>query len=95
MADLPERLNELLGGRTYGDKRIARLAAHVETDRTRIHSWLTGTSTPRVEALASIADYFGVSMDYLWGRSDDPGTTSEAPAEPEPQPRRRAARQSK
>lgn len=27
-------------------------------------------STPSGESLAAIAEYFGVSMDYLWGRTD-------------------------
>lgn len=32
-----------------------------------------GTSDPSVTHLAIMADLFGVSADYLLGRSDDPG----------------------
>ena len=31
--------------------------------------WKKGRSKPKTEALVSIADYFGVSLDYLTGRS--------------------------
>lgn len=29
-----------------------------------------GEAIPRPEALAQISDFFGVSMDYLWGRDE-------------------------
>lgn len=31
-----------------------------------------GKSEPTVSVLISIADYFGISMDYLTGRTDNP-----------------------
>lgn len=31
-----------------------------------------GDRTPRIEQLIALADFYGVSLDYLVGRSDDP-----------------------
>ena len=39
--------------------------------------WKKGKSSPKLEKLQKIADYFGVSVDYLLGRSPD---IKEAPA---------------
>lgn len=33
-----------------------------------INNWKTGKSTPTSAVLAKIADYFGVSVDYIMGR---------------------------
>lgn len=65
-----DRLNMLLGDRTFGDKKISRLAAACDTDRARVHAWVNGDSAPRVDALVAVADYFGVTTDFLLGRSD-------------------------
>ena len=65
-----DRLNLLVGERTFGDKKISRLAAACDTDRARVHAWINGDGTPRVEALVAVAEYFGVSTDFLLGRSD-------------------------
>ena len=32
-----------------------------------------GASEPNINGLIALADYFDVSIDYLVGRSDDPG----------------------
>ncbi len=40
--------------------------------RATISSWNTKKSTPKGETVARIADKFGVSADYLLGRTDDP-----------------------
>lgn len=65
-----DRLNLLLGERTFGDKKVTRLAAACDTDRARVHAWLKGNGTPRAEALVAIAEFFGVSTDFLLGLSD-------------------------
>lgn len=36
--------------------------------------WETGERLPSIEYIESIADYFGVSIDYLVGRTDKPET---------------------
>lgn len=33
-----------------------------------IRKYVRGEARPTVESLSAIADYFHVSMDYLWGR---------------------------
>lgn len=35
-----------------------------------IRRYERGEANPTVESLAAIADYFKVSMDYLWGRTN-------------------------
>ena len=37
-----------------------------------VHEWQTKQSTPSVDKLLALADYFDVSLDYLVGRSDVP-----------------------
>ena len=41
-------------------------------NRNTIKRYEMGTQKPSMDALISIADYFGVSIDYLLGRSDYP-----------------------
>lgn len=65
-----DRLNLLIGERTFGDKKVARLAAACDTDRARVHAWLKGDGTPRAEALVAVARFFDVSTDFLLGLSD-------------------------
>ena len=36
-----------------------------------------GAAEPRLSTLIKIADFYGVSLDYLAGRSDRPGGVSE------------------
>ncbi len=37
-----------------------------------IRQYELGSTEPSAKSLCSIADYFNVSMDYLYGRSNDP-----------------------
>jgi transcriptional regulator with XRE-family HTH domain len=39
-------------------------------------AWKNGISSPKPEKLQKIADYFGVSIDYLMGRNHDEKTSS-------------------
>lgn len=41
------------------------------TQQTVSH-WKTRNSTPKAETVQKLADYFGVSVDYLLGKSDSP-----------------------
>ena len=36
-----------------------------------ISDWKSGRCAPKTEALIKIADYFGVSLDYLLGRTEE------------------------
>lgn len=40
--------------------------------RSTYSGYETGTSEPDLKTLIEIADYFGVSLDYLVGRTDNP-----------------------
>ena len=40
--------------------------------RTSIYTYEKGLNYPEVRGLITLADYFGVSLDYLVGRTDNP-----------------------
>lgn len=42
------------------------------TNRGTISAWKTSGKPPKTEYLVAIADVYGVSTDYLLGRTDDP-----------------------
>lgn len=39
--------------------------------QTALSNWKSGRSTPKVETMKKIADYFGVTVDYLMTGKDD------------------------
>ena len=49
-----------------------RLAKDVGLNPTRLSDWKSGKGNPKPDAVAKIADYFGVSVDFLLGRTDVP-----------------------
>ena len=64
---LTERLNKLITDTTA-------LRKHLGCTSQTISQYKTGTARPSLENLCKIADYYGVSTDYLLGRSDIPNT---------------------
>ena len=46
-----------------------------------IYTYEKGKAYPEVRNLIILADYFGVSLDYLVGRTDDPEVHQLAPRE--------------
>jgi transcriptional regulator with XRE-family HTH domain len=48
------------------------LASQINCTREAIASYETGKTTPPLEVLVQLADYFHISLDYLVGRSDFP-----------------------
>lgn len=46
------------------------IADILDTDRSTITKWETGKSKPGHDMMITIADYFGVSTDYLYGKSE-------------------------
>lgn len=42
----------------------------INTSNQNISNWEVGRSSPNIEYLIALADYFKVSIDYLVGRSD-------------------------
>lgn len=47
-----------------------QLAANIGTSQGNVADWKSGKSAPSIDKLPLIADYFGVSIDYLLGRSE-------------------------
>lgn len=50
---------------------IQSLAEKAEVSRYCIYSNINGKTTPDAHTLGKLADVLGVSMDWLWGRTDD------------------------
>ena len=61
-----EIFKELRKGKKLKQWEIADI---LDTDRSTITKWETGKSKPNADMLITIADYFGVSADYLMGMS--------------------------
>lgn len=54
-----------------GLKSFYELAEQVHIHKSNISQWLNKNYLPEIESLEILADYFGVSLDYLLGRTDD------------------------
>ena len=71
-----DRLVSLIDERGKGND--AQIARDMNVTPQQLNTWIKGT-VPRADRLCMIADFFGVSVDYLLGReaaSDDPFTTA-------------------
>jgi len=64
--------NRLINLRTINNVMAKDLAANIGVSKQAISQYEKQQSTPSVEVLMSIADYFDVSLDYLTGRTDEP-----------------------
>lgn len=62
----PNRLKEL---RTIYNISQSDLAAYLDLNRAQISNYEKGISKPSLDVIEKIADYFGVSIDYLLCRS--------------------------
>jgi transcriptional regulator with XRE-family HTH domain len=69
-----ERFGALLEQAQERGVTVVEIARATGIDRSRLYRWKDRVDGPSGSSLAGIADYFGVTMDYLWGRSDEPGT---------------------
>ena len=89
MVTLAQRIEHL---RTQQGLTRPALAAALGLPRNAIEKFETGRQTPTKEQQNKLATYFGVSLAYLQGTSDDPTsmtnwmTTALSGAEPEPDP---------
>ena len=54
-----------------GLKSFYELAEKVHIHKSNISQWLLKNYIPEIESLEILADYFGVTLDYLLGRADD------------------------
>ena len=69
MADFSERIREL---RTKNIISQVALGAVFGVKKFAIYSYEKGRASPEMKGLIGLADYFGVSIDYLVGRTDNP-----------------------
>ncbi len=63
-----ERFNELLKSRGIN---AVTLAKEIGVPKSIVYEWRSGTRDPSLENMLRIADYFGVSLEYLTGREDE------------------------
>jgi transcriptional regulator with XRE-family HTH domain len=68
------RLRELRHSRGLSQEQLAKL---VNSSTNAIGMYETGKRMPREEILEKMYEYFGVSLDYLFGFNDDPNPYKE------------------
>ena len=71
-----QRLSELMASRTLTNYQLAK---DLDIHTTTVANWLAGKA-PRKKTLALLAEYFGVSTDYLLGneQKEKPATDGQA-----------------
>ena len=100
MITMAQRLEEL---RTQRGLSRPALAAALGLPRMSVEKFETGRQTPSQEQQAKMASYFGVSLSYLRGETNDPKDMDDwmdgafleepapAPAAPAPRPKKPTA----
>ncbi len=76
MNTLGERLKILRAGKEITQKELASV---LKIPRDTVANWEVNRGTPNIETISEIADYFGVSTDYLLGRTDDTSPKDDNP----------------
>ena len=69
MKEIGKRLKDLREGVKLSQVKLAEILG---TQQSSINRYETGQSTPGPEVFLRYADYFDVSMDYIFGRTDNP-----------------------
>ncbi len=67
------RIFELMANQKITQQQLSQATG---ISQGNISDWKGGRSTPKLDALCKIADYFHVSTDYLLGRTDFPAPQS-------------------
>ncbi len=70
MASFADRLQGCRKAKGLTQKQAASL---FDVSERHWQGYEGGIKTPTFDGLIALADYFDVSLDYLVGRSDDPG----------------------
>lgn len=68
------RVRELRESRGIQQKE---LAIDLGVSQPTVSDWESGRKVPSAKSTAKLADYFGVSVDYLLGRTDEKSAPSE------------------
>lgn len=69
MSDFSERLKELRLEKGMSQDAVGKV---IGVKRYSVWGYEKGRNFPEVPGLIALADYFGVSTDYLLGRTDNP-----------------------
>ena len=69
MDSFSNRVRELRRGRGWSQKQLADALGSTQQSVT---DWELGKKSPKLDSLLPCADVFGVSLDYLTGRTDVP-----------------------
>lgn len=69
MANFSERVKELRTERGMSQDAVGKI---IGVKRYSVWGYEKGKNFPEVPGLIALADYFGVSIDYLVGRTDNP-----------------------
>ncbi len=75
-----ERFREMVAESARHGVAIGAVADAIHVHRSRMYRWRDGENSPEGHSLAALADYWNVSMDWLWGREGyppGPGLTAE------------------
>lgn len=59
-----------------------QMAKYIGVSQGNIGDWKSGRSSPKSDALVKIADHFGVSTDYLLGRTDSMAAPARSAEDP-------------
>lgn len=62
-----DRIKELRLERSLTQEAVGEI---IGVKRYAVYSYEKGRACPEMKGLVALADYFGVSMDYLAGRTD-------------------------
>lgn len=69
MVAFAKRLKELRVARGVSQAKVAK---EIGVSRYAVYAYEKEKSAPSLEGLVALADYFGVTVDYLLGHSDTP-----------------------
>lgn len=69
MANFAERIKALRLGQGMTQDALGEI---IGVKRYAVYTYEKGINFPEVRGLMILADYFGVSTDYLLGRTDNP-----------------------
>lgn len=67
--DFSERIRELRLEHGMSQDAVGKI---IGVKRYSVYSYEKGLNYPEARGLIALADYFGVSIDYLVGRTDNP-----------------------
>lgn len=76
--DIMNRIQELL---LQNKKSQRDLSSYLHVSQQVFSDWKAGRNSSYLKRLPEIADYFGVSVDYLLGKEEHPGDTGRSPDE--------------